>query len=125
MDLRIQIATIIIGLLIWSLVGLAIKRARLYPSYAILWTILGGLLVLLPLYANVLRWAAGNVFGILGANHLIYALLFGFLLICVFYLTQKICLLTNRVERLIVSLAILETQFNTGNPELVEKQNIP
>ena len=110
MDLRTQLATVVVGLLIWALVAIAVKRARLYPSYSVLWAALGGLFVLLPLYADLLRWAAGHLFGIVGANHLVYAILFAFFLIYLFYLTQKICQLTNRVERAIVSLAILEAE---------------
>jgi hypothetical protein len=111
MDVRIELAVISLGLLIWWLIVIAVRKARLYPSYAVLWGVLGTLLVLLPLYGELLRWAASNVFGILGANHLIYGILFGFLLVYLFYLTQKMCQITNRVERLIVALAILESEF--------------
>ena len=100
MDFRIQIASIVVGSLIWTIVAIALKRARLYPSYATLWVGIGTLLILLPLYANSLRWIATNLFGIVGANHLIYAMLFSFLMIYLFYLTQKVCELINRVERL-------------------------
>jgi hypothetical protein len=110
MDYRIQLASVAVGLAIWYLVGWSIKQAKLYPSYAVLWTLLGGLLIALPMYANQLRWMAGNIFGIVGANHLVYAILFSFMLIYMFYLTQKLCRLTNSVERLIVNLAILEVQ---------------
>ena len=65
-------------------------------------------LLFLPAYSGVLQWAADNVFGIVGANHLIYALLFTFMLLDLFYLTEKLCRMNNQVERLIVSLAILE-----------------
>jgi hypothetical protein len=107
-DLRIQAASILVGLLIWAMVTIAVKRARLYPSFAALWFGIGALLVLLPAYAELLRWVASEVFGIIGANHFIYVMLFAFLLVYLFYLTQKVCQLTNRVERVIVSLAILE-----------------
>jgi hypothetical protein len=89
MDIRIELAVITLGLLIWGLIGIAVRKARLYPSYAVLWGVLGSLLVLLPFYAQLLRWAASNVFGILGANHLIYGILFGFLLIYLFYLNPE------------------------------------
>ena len=112
MDLKIQITVSLVGLLIWALVAVAVMRARLFPSYSVLWMALGALLVFMPAYANLLKWAAGHIFGIFGANHLIYGLLFAFLLIYLFYLTQKVCQLTNRVERVIVSLAILEAQPN-------------
>jgi hypothetical protein len=75
----------------------------------VLWSGIGTLLVLLPFYGNFLRWLATNVFGIVGANHLISAMLFGFLMIYLFYMTQKVCELVNRVERIIIFLAILET----------------
>src|SRR3954469_18825353 len=105
MDFRIQIASVFVGLLIWTIVAIALKRARLYPSYAALWFGIGAMLMLLPVYGNSLRWLATNVFGIVGANHLIYAMLFGFIMIYLFYLTQKVCELINRVERLIVFVA--------------------
>jgi hypothetical protein len=114
MDLRTQLGSVFLGLLIWTLVALAVRRARLYPSYAVLWAFLGLLFVLLPLYADLLRWAAGHLFGIIGANHLVYSILFGFLLVYLFYMTQKICQLTNRVERVIVTLAMLEAQSKAG-----------
>jgi hypothetical protein len=118
MDFRIQVASIVVGFLIWTIVAIALKRARLYPSYAVLWAGIGAMLVLLPLYANSLRWLAGNVFGIVGANHLIYAILFSFLMIYLFYLTQKVCELINRVERLIVFVAMLDTRQKTGSLSL-------
>ena len=118
MDFRIQAASVFVGFLIWTIVAIALKRARLYPSYAALWAGIGALLILLPLYANSLRWIATNVFGIVGANHLIYAMLFSFLMIYLFYLTQKVCELINRVERLIVFVAILDTRQNAGSLSL-------
>jgi len=118
MDFRIQIASIVVGSLIWTIVSIALKRARLYPSYAALWVGIGTLLILLPLYANSLRWIATNLFGIVGANHLIYAMLFSFLMIYLFYLTQKVCELINRVERLIVFVAMLDTRQNTNSLSL-------
>src|SRR5258708_39495927 len=110
MDFRIQLASVAVGFLIWAMVAIALKRARLYPAYAVLWSGIGTLLVLLPLYGNFLRWLAANVFGIVGANHFIYVMLFSFLMIYLFYLTQKVCELVNRVERIIIFLAILDTR---------------
>lgn len=110
MDFRIQIASTVVGILIWGLVAIALKRGHLYPSYAALWIGIGSLLLLLPTYAVALGWVAANVFGIVGTNHLIYLLLFGFLLLYGFYVTQKLCQLTNRMERVIVALAILEAK---------------
>jgi energy-coupling factor transporter transmembrane protein EcfT len=94
---------------------MALKRARLYPSYAVLWSGIGLLLVLLPAYADLLRWLSYRAFGIVGANHLIYAMLFSFLMIYLFYLTQKVCQLVNRVERLIVHVAILEAKYTASD----------
>jgi hypothetical protein len=111
MDVQVQIASVISGILIWGLVAFCLKQAHLLPSYALLWVAIGAALVFLPTYSEVLRWVSTNVFGIVGANHFIYLMLFGFLLIYAFYLTQKICALTNRVERVIASLAILEASF--------------
>ncbi len=126
MDLRVQIASLVVGLLIWAIVAIALKRARILPAYAALWAGIGALLILLPLYSNLLRWLATNVFGIVGANHLIYAMLFSFLMIYLFYLTQKVCELINRVERLIVFVAILDTRQRTSSlphPPLPEGGN--
>ncbi|HUS95462.1 MAG TPA: DUF2304 domain-containing protein [Hyphomicrobiaceae bacterium] len=115
MDFRIQALSVVVGVLICALVLIALKRARLYPAYAVLWSGIGILLILLPLYGNLLSWLATNVFGIVGGNHLIYAMLFGFLLIYLFYMTQKVCQLFNRVERIIIFLAILETWQSEGS----------
>jgi hypothetical protein len=45
-------------------------------------------------------------------------MLFSFLMIYLFYLTQKVCELINRVERLIVFVAILDTQQKTNSLSL-------
>ena len=108
MDFRLQLACSAVGLAILLLVTHSLRRNRLYPGFAVLWAGIGAVLLFLPAYSGVLQWAADNVFGIVGANHLIYALLFTFMLLDLFYLTEKLCRMNNQVERLIVSLAILE-----------------
>ena len=107
MDWQLQIASAIVGIFGLAVVAVSLRNARLYPSYAALWFGIGAFFVALPFLSGVLRQVA-EFFGIIGVNHLIYASLFCFLLIYIFYLTRKVCELTHRVERLIVSLAILE-----------------
>jgi len=108
MDFRVQMASAAVGVMIWLLVGRSMNQARLYPGFAVLWAAIGALLVLMPAYGGLLQWSAAHVFGIIGANHLVYALLFAFLLVYCYYLTEKVSRLSNQVERLIVALAILE-----------------
>jgi Uncharacterized conserved protein (DUF2304) len=115
-DFQVQAASVLAGILIWCLVAYSLKRAQLLPSYAILWVGIGAALFLLPTYAKFLRWLSADVFGIVGANHFVYLILFSFLLLYTFYLTQKVCELTNRMERVIVALAVLESSFLSQEP---------
>jgi hypothetical protein len=123
MDFRVQLASAAVGVIIWLSVASALRHARLDPGFAVLWAGIGALLFFMPAYGGLLQWMAGHVFGIIGANHLVYALLFAFLLLYVYYLTEKVSRLNNQVERLIVAVAILEADNNYSRLPLHFGQN--
>jgi hypothetical protein len=67
-------------------------------------------LISVPALEPLYQWIAGSVLGIIDARHVIYIALIGFLLVYVFYLTLKICQMSDRIQELISYTAIMETE---------------
>src|ERR1035437_3066083 len=105
MDFRLKIVSFLLSLAIIGLVLKSLKKAWLHPSFAAVWLGIAAVFLLLPFISTGLAGLASNVFGIVGGDHLIYISLLGFLLVYAFYLTRKICRLTDQVGRIISSLA--------------------
>ncbi len=98
------------GLIILTFILHFLKKSRIYPSYVILWASIGLFLVFMPIFSDFYRDAAQLVFGIRGGDDFIYISFIGFLLLYVFYLTVKICILTSQVSRIISTIAVIESQ---------------
>lgn len=81
------------------------------PSYAVLWTGISLFLVSISVFEPVYQWIAGSVIGIVDARHVIYIVLIGFLLVYVFYLTQKISKMSDQIQVLLSQLAIVEDEI--------------
>ena len=62
--------------------------------------------VLEPFY----HWLAASVIGIVDARHVIYIGLIGFLLVYIFYLTQKISRMSDQIQIILSELAIVEDE---------------
>jgi len=101
---------VIIGVLFLFFVFRSIRKNIFHPSYALLWIVMTVFLVSIPVFEKFYKWIAVSVIGIVDARHIIYIFLIGFLLIYVFYLTQKINQMKDQILRLISFTAIIEKE---------------
>jgi len=117
MGFKIQIISLIIGLIFFYFVFRFVKRNTFRPSYAFLWIIISLFLISIPALESFYRWVARNVIGISDARHIIYAGLIGFLMLYTFYLTIKISEMNDKIQELISHTAILKQQVKEKNKE--------
>lgn len=110
MGLRIKILAFFVGIAFFLFVLRSIKRNGMRPSYAVLWMVMALFLISVPALEPLYQWIAGPVLGIIDARHVIYMALIGFLMVYVFYLTLKICQMSDRIQELISYTAIMETE---------------
>lgn len=110
MGLKIKLLAFVIGIGFLLFVLRSIKRNNLHPSYSVLWLGLALFLLSVPVLEPFYHWLAASVIGIVDARHVIYIVLIGFLLVYVFYLTQRVSKMSDRMHVLISQLAILEAE---------------
>jgi hypothetical protein len=111
MGLKIKILALFIGVGFFFFVLRSIQRNSMRPAYAVLWTMISLFLVSVSLFEPFYQWLAGSVIGIVDARHVIYIVLIGFLLVYVFYLTQKISRMSDQIQVLLSQLAIVEDEL--------------
>jgi hypothetical protein len=117
MGLKLKVMALLAGLGFFFFVLRSIQRNSMRPSYAVLWTMISVFLVSVSLLEPFYRWLAGSVIGIVDARHVIYIVLIGFLLVYVFYLTQKISRLSDQIQAMLSHLAILEDEQRRAAPK--------
>jgi hypothetical protein len=111
MGIKIQIMSLVLGLIFFYFVFRFVKRNTFRPAYAFLWILISLFLISIPMLESFYRWIARNVIGISDARHIIYAGLIGFLLVYIFYLTIKISEMNDKIQELISHTAILKKQL--------------
>ncbi len=116
MGLKIKLLALLAGLGFFFFVLRSIQRNSMRPSYAVLWTLISLFLVSVSLLEPFYQWFAGSVIGIVDARHVIYIVLIGFLLVYVFYLTQKISRMSDQIQSMLSQLAILEDELRRKLP---------
>lgn len=110
MGLKIKLLALVIGLAFLFFVLRSIQRNTMRPAYAVLWLIMAVFLVSVSVLEPFYQWLAGSVIGIVDARHVIYIVLIGFLMVYVFYLTQKISKMSDQIQVLLSQLAIVEDE---------------
>ena len=111
MGLKIKILALFVGLGFFLFVLRSIRSNSMRPSYAVLWTSISLFLVSISVLEPFYQWIAGSVIGIVDARHVIYIVLIGFLLVYVFYLTQKISRMGDQIQVLLSQVAIVEDEL--------------
>jgi hypothetical protein len=114
MGLKIKILALVIGVAFFFFVLRSIQRNSMRPAYAVLWMGIGIFLVSVSVLEPLYQWLAGSVIGIVDARHVIYIVLIGFLMVYVFYLTQKLSRLSDQLQVILAQLAILEDEVRRG-----------
>jgi hypothetical protein len=110
MGLKIKLLALVIGLAFLFFVLRSIQRNTMRPAYAVLWLIMAVFLVSVSVLEPFYQWLAGSVIGIVDARHVIYIVLIGFLMVYVFYLTQKLSRMSDQIQVLLSQLAIVEDE---------------
>ena len=108
MGLTIKILAFILGVLFFAVVLRSVKQNTFRPRCAVLWLGMSLFLLSVPALEPLYKWFATSVLGIQDARHIIYIALVGFLLIYSLYLTAMVSRISNQIQHLISSLAILE-----------------
>lgn len=111
MGIKIQIISLIIGIVFFYFVFRFVKRNTFRPSLAFLWILIALFLVSIPILENFYKWLATNLIGISDARHIIYVGLIGFLLVYVFYVSIRISKMNDQIQELISYTAIMEKQI--------------
>jgi hypothetical protein len=108
MGLTIKILAFVLGVLFFAVVLRSVKQNTFRPRCAVLWLGMSLFLLSVPALEPLYKWFATSVLGIQDARHIIYIALIGFLLIYNLYLTAMVSRISNQIQHLISSLAILE-----------------
>lgn len=111
MGVKIQIISLLLGVVFFYFVFRFVKKNTFRPSYALLWILIATFLVSIPILEKFYKWLATSVIGITDARHIIYIVLIGFLLVYVFYMTIRISKMNDQIQELISYTAILEKQI--------------
>jgi len=111
MGIRIQIISLVLGIVFFYFVFRFVKKNTFRPSYAFLWILIALFLATIPILEKFYKWIATNVMGISDARHIIYVVLIGFILVYIFYLTIRISKMNDQIQELISYTAILEKQI--------------
>lgn len=117
MGIRIQIISLVLGMLFLYFVFRFVKRNTFRPSYAFMWILVAFFLVSIPILEKFYKWVATHVMGISDARHIIYVVLIGFLLVYIFYLTIRVSRMNDQIQELISYTAILEKEIVEDNEE--------
>jgi len=117
MGLKLKLIALLAGLAFFFFVARSIQRNSMRPAYAVLWTFVALFLVSVSVAEPLYQWLAGSVIGIVDARHVIYIVLIGFLLVYVFYLTQKISRMSDQIQVLLSQLAIVEDEVRRKTPK--------
>lgn len=113
MDPRIKILSFVMGLVFFAFILSFVKKNAMRSGYVVLWLAVCSFLLSIPVFENAYRWIAYSVVGIVDARHIIYIALISFLLVYSFYVTLKISQMSDQIQELISSLAILENQVRS------------
>lgn len=117
MGIKIQIISLVLGLVFLYFVFRFVKKNTFRPSYAFMWILIAFFLASIPLLEKFYKWIATNLIGISDARHIIYVALIGFLLTYVFYLTIRISSMNDQIQELISYTAMLEKEINDKDCE--------
>lgn len=115
MGVKIKLIAFLLGLVFSLVVIRNVRRNVFRPTYAVLWIAISLFLLSVALFEPAYKWLATSVIGINDARHIIYITLIGFLLVYVFYLTAMVSRMSNQIQQLLSTLAILECKLAKGD----------
>ena len=122
MTLKILFFLIAVAVLFLTVIFKLIRKNYLPPSSALLWLLVGIIMLSIPLLHGLYRFIAFDLLGFNNATNIIYILSIGFLMLYSLYTTVKLKQSSNRIQMLISQLAISEAEIDQRLKNL-EKKN--
>lgn len=110
MALRFQIIIGVALVLAMLMILQQVRKNKLNLRFALLWLLLGVLMLVIDIFPQIITWAA-DILGLELASNLLFFLGICFALILVFGLTQKVSKLSDETKSLTQEVAILKEQI--------------
>ena len=116
MRLRLQI---IVGVLLVAslmVIGNMVRKRRLELKYALVWFLVGGVVLVFDIFPKLLNWLS-DLMGVGLPVNMLFFLGFVFSLLIIFSLTVSVSKLSERVKRMAQEMALLEESLGKRKEE--------
>jgi len=120
MELRVQIAAVIVTALLFLAVLELVRSRRLLERYAILWLFSAVTLLALAIWKGLLELVASSV-GIYYAPSALFVIAFGFILVLLLHFSVAVSRLAEQSKVLAQRLALAEQRQHQLEADLAEK----
>lgn len=107
MSLRLQIIVGVVMVASILIIGNMVRKQKLELRYALVWLLVGGLVLILDIFPQLLAGLT-DLMGVTLPVNMMFFLGFVFSLLIIFTLTLSISRLSERVKRLTQEIALLE-----------------
>lgn len=107
MTVRLQIIVAALMILSFAFIINLVRKKRIELKYALMWLIVGGIVLLLDCFPSAMDWLAAKL-GIASPVNMLFFLGFCFSLIIIFILTIVVSRLSVRVKNLAQEIALYE-----------------
>lgn len=122
MALRFQIIIGVVLVLAMLLILQQVRKNKLNLRFALLWLVLGVLMLVIDIFPEIITFAASTL-GLELASNLLFFLGICFTLILVFGLTLKVSKLSDEAKRLTQEVALLKEESDTISPSETKARN--
>lgn len=122
MALRFQIIIGVVLVLAMLLILQQVRKNKLNLRFALLWLVLGILMLIIDIFPEIVAFAA-KALGMELASNLLFFLGICFTLILVFGLTLKVSKLSDEAKRLTQEVALLKEESDTIAPSETKARN--
>lgn len=109
MSIRLQIIVGVLIVVSLLLIGNMVRKRRLELKYALVWFLVGFIVLLFDVFPGLLSWVTG-LLGIDLAVNMLFFMGFIFSLLIIFTLTMSVSKLSEKVKRLTQEVALLEKE---------------
>lgn len=110
MTLRLQIILFLAGAIAFGFIFKLIEKGVLQLKYSILWLVVGGLLIIMAIFPQVLD-TTSEVLGVLTPVNALFLIGYIFLLAIIFSLTMAISKYSDKVRELAQQIALLKKEI--------------
>jgi len=114
MTLGIKILVLLFSLIFFAVFISVARRGHMKAFYSTLWLVVALFMLCLVLFESLFK-RLSTLLGIADASFLIIVGLISFLLIYVLHLSEKVSVLSNRIQELISHNSILENELRNLN----------